>query len=232
GRMGAYGRGGPIVGGTAEAYGLVRGQGLGARRCKSENRQVDALGVHRRDPTRAEILKTLLMVSQVVEGETFVATLRRRVPERGRQVGHDPVLFDGYESHDASVIRPRHGAGTGYTITIMMTSNVADSIVLEPEDVRILRSLQIDPRVGFATVGTVLGLSEMTVARRYRRMCRSGAVRVVGVVDPGALGQSQLMVRLRCRPGSVTAIAEALAQRDDVSWVTVTAAGTEITCAV
>jgi len=114
----------------------------------------------------------------------------------------------------------------------MMTSNVADSIILEPEDVRILRSLQIDPRVGFATVGTVLGLSEMTVARRYRRMCRSGAVRVVGVVDPGALGQSQWMVRLRCRPGSVTAIAEALAQRDDVSWVTVTAAGSEITCAV
>ncbi len=114
----------------------------------------------------------------------------------------------------------------------MVTSKITDSIRLEPEDVRILRALQIDPRVGFAAVGTVLGLSELTVARRYRRMCRSGAVRVVGVVDPGALGQSQWLVRLRCRPGSVTAIADALAQRDDVSWVTVTAAGSEITCAV
>src|SRR5690242_17840799 len=99
----------------------------------------------------------------------------------------------------------------------MADSLLADSVALEREDVRILRALQIDPRLGFATVGSALGLSELTVARRYRRMCRSGAVRVVGVVDPGALGQSQWMVRLRCRPGSVTAIAEALAERDDVS---------------
>ncbi|GIM94036.1 Lrp/AsnC family transcriptional regulator [Paractinoplanes toevensis] len=114
----------------------------------------------------------------------------------------------------------------------MTAVRIEDSISLEPEDVRILRALQIDPRAAFAAVGAVLGLSELTVARRYRRMCRSGAVRVVGVVDPGALGQSQWLVRLRCRPGSVTALAEALAQRDDVSWVTVTAAGSEITFAV
>ncbi|MEV6350309.1 Lrp/AsnC family transcriptional regulator [Actinoplanes sp. NPDC051851] len=114
----------------------------------------------------------------------------------------------------------------------MVASATAESVILEPEDVRILRALQIDPRIGFATVGAVLGVSELTVARRYRRMCRSGAIRVVGVVDPGALGQSQWLVRLRCRPGSVTAIAEALAQRDDVSWVTLAAAGSEVTCAV
>ncbi|SNY38978.1 Lrp/AsnC family transcriptional regulator [Paractinoplanes atraurantiacus] len=104
--------------------------------------------------------------------------------------------------------------------------------MLEAEDVRILRALQIDPRVSFATAAGVLGVSELTVARRYRRMHRAGWVRVVGVVDPGALGQSQWLVRLSCRPGSVTAIAESLAQRDDVSWVALTAAGSEVTCAV
>ncbi|BCY11731.1 Lrp/AsnC family transcriptional regulator [Actinoplanes sp. L3-i22] len=107
---------------------------------------------------------------------------------------------------------------------------VAESVTLEPDDVRILRALQIDPRVGFASAGSVLGLSELTVARRYRRMCRAGAIRVVGVVDPGALGQSQFLVRLRCRPGSVTAIAESLALREDVSWVALT--GSEVLCAV
>ncbi|KUL25670.1 Lrp/AsnC family transcriptional regulator [Actinoplanes awajinensis] len=114
----------------------------------------------------------------------------------------------------------------------MEAPEIADSMRLEPEDVRIIRALQIDPRVGFATVGAVLGISELTVARRYRRMCRAGVLRVVGVVDPGALGQSQWMVRLRCRPGSGTAIAEALAERDDVSWVTLAAGGSEVTCAV
>jgi DNA-binding Lrp family transcriptional regulator len=107
-----------------------------------------------------------------------------------------------------------------------------DAFKFEPEDLRIIRALQIDPRVPFATVASVVGLSEPTVSRRYGRMRRTGAVRVAGVVDPGALGQSQWMVRLRCRPGRVAAIAEALAHRDDVSWITLSAAGTEITCAV
>ncbi|WP_269856270.1 Lrp/AsnC family transcriptional regulator [Streptomyces sp. RPT161] len=114
----------------------------------------------------------------------------------------------------------------------MARPEIADSVTLESDDVRILRALQIDPRVGFATVATVLGLSELTVARRYRRMRRAGVIRVIGVVDPGALGQSRWMVRLRCRPGSVTALAEALAQREDVSWVALSAAGSEVTCAV
>ncbi|XVV15401.1 Lrp/AsnC family transcriptional regulator [Actinoplanes sp. CA-131856] len=104
--------------------------------------------------------------------------------------------------------------------------------MMEAEDVRILRALQIDPRVSFAAVGTVLGLSELTVARRYRRMRQAGKVRVVGVVDPGALGHSPWLVRLSCRPGSAGAIAASLAERDDVSWVALTAAGSEVTCAV
>jgi DNA-binding Lrp family transcriptional regulator len=107
-----------------------------------------------------------------------------------------------------------------------------DSVTLEPDDVRILRSLQIDPRMGFATMAAVLGLSEPTVGRRYRRMVRQGVVRVIGVVDPGALGQSQWTVRLRCRPGSGPALAEALARREDVSWVVLSGAGSEVTCAV
>jgi DNA-binding Lrp family transcriptional regulator len=112
------------------------------------------------------------------------------------------------------------------------TVKTVDAFKFEPEDLRIIRALQIDPRVPFATVASVVGLSEPTVSRRYGHMQRMGAVRVAGVVDPGALGQSQWMVRLRCRPGSVAAIAEALAHRDDVSWITLSAAGTEITCAI
>jgi DNA-binding Lrp family transcriptional regulator len=133
-------------------------------------------------------------------------------------------------SQGCSASRP--GTPLGRRITIVEAIESADSITVDADDMRILRALQIDPRIGFATVGSVLGLSELTVARRYRRMCATGAIRVVGVADPGALGLSQWMVRLRCRPGSVTAIADALAERADVSWVTVSAAGSEVTCAV
>ncbi|QUQ65247.1 transcriptional regulator [Kutzneria sp. CA-103260] len=81
-------------------------------------------------------------------------------------------------------------------------------------------------------MAAALGVTEAAISRRYRRLRADGVLRVAGVVDPGALGQSKWLVRLRCRPGSVAAIADALAKRDDVSWVALCAAGSEITCAV
>lgn len=96
---------------------------------------------------------------------------------------------------------------------------------------RILHALRVEPRAGFASLGTSIGRSEAAVARRYRRLERDGIVRVVGVVDTGALGRSRWWVRMRCRPEAVSGIAAALAARDDVPWVAVTGSG-ELTCFV
>ncbi|GAA3582554.1 Lrp/AsnC family transcriptional regulator [Amycolatopsis ultiminotia] len=109
---------------------------------------------------------------------------------------------------------------------------MAESVSLQPVDVQIIRALQIAPRASFAVIANVLGLSEAAVSRRYRRLRADGSIRVAGIADPGALGQSRWMVRLRCRPGSVAAIADALAKREDVSWVALGSAGSEITFAV
>ncbi|MGW1761047.1 Lrp/AsnC family transcriptional regulator [Streptomyces mirabilis] len=96
---------------------------------------------------------------------------------------------------------------------------------------RIIRALQIAPRASFASTAVALGLTEGAVNRRYRRLRADGIIRVIGVVNPGALRQSRWLVRLRCRPGSVVAIADALAKRDDVNWVALSTAGCEITSA-
>ncbi|MEU6968956.1 Lrp/AsnC family transcriptional regulator [Kitasatospora aureofaciens] len=108
---------------------------------------------------------------------------------------------------------------------------MTESAALQPDDVRIIRALQIAPRASFASIAAALGLTEGAVNRRYRRLRADGVIRVAGVVNPGALGQSRWLVRLRCRPGSGSAIADALAERDDVNWVALSAAGCEITCA-
>ena len=60
--------------------------------------------------------------------------------------------------------------------------------MLDALDRQITHALQCDPRVPFRRVAEVIGVSEQTVARRYRGLVRSGAVRVVGVVDPTACG--------------------------------------------
>lgn len=114
----------------------------------------------------------------------------------------------------------------------MKTLATAESVAVAPEDVRIIRALQVAPRASFASIAAATGLTESAVGRRYRRLRADGIIRVAGIVDSGALGQSKWLVRLRCRPGSVAAIADALARREDVSWVALCAAGSEITCAV
>lgn len=114
----------------------------------------------------------------------------------------------------------------------MSGASMSESFAVQPEDVRIIRALQIAPRASFAAIAGAVGLTESAVNRRYRRLRAEGVLRVAGVVNPGALGQSRWLVRLRCRPGSVAAIAEALAGREDVNWVALSAAGYEITCAI
>jgi hypothetical protein len=55
---------------------------------------------------------------------------------------------------------------------------------------------------------------------------------VVGLPDSQRLGQSDWLVRLQCVPDAAAAAAEALARRDDTSWVQLTSGGTEIVCVV
>lgn len=102
----------------------------------------------------------------------------------------------------------------------------------DPLDRSIIRALQLAPRIPFSVVAEVLTVSEQTVARRYQRLRRDGLLRVTALVSPEALGESNWTVRVRCRPSGATSLAQALAQRDDVSWVSVLAGGTEILCTV
>ena len=113
---------------------------------------------------------------------------------------------------------------------LKMDFTVTESAAVDLDDARVIRALQIAPRIGFATAGSVLGLSEAGVARRFRRMQRDGIIRVIGVLNTGAIGQSRWVVRIRCRPGSAWAIADSLARREDVTWVALSAAGSELTC--
>lgn len=99
-------------------------------------------------------------------------------------------------------------------------------------DRRIAHALQIDGRVPFARLASVLGVSDQTVARRYARLRSSRSLRVIGLTDPSATGETQWYVRVRARPDAAQAVAEALARRSDTSWVMLLAGGTEMICTV
>lgn len=97
-------------------------------------------------------------------------------------------------------------------------------------DRQIVQCLQRDGRAPFRRIAEALAVSEQTVARRYRSLHAAGAVRVRGTLTTRATGQQRWFVRIQCRPDAADTLAEAIAVRDDVSWVSVTSGGSEIVC--
>ncbi|WP_375491743.1 Lrp/AsnC family transcriptional regulator [uncultured Jatrophihabitans sp.] len=111
-----------------------------------------------------------------------------------------------------------------------MSPGTQQTPAVDAVDRKILQALQISPRLPFALLAQVLDLSEQTVARRYRRLHREGVMRVTAVVNPAPLGQSNWLMRVQCRPSGAGSLAQALARRDDVSWVSLVGGGAEVVC--
>ena len=99
--------------------------------------------------------------------------------------------------------------------------------MIDAIDRQIIHAVQIDGRAPFSRVAAVLGVSEQTVARRWRRLRADGVVRVLGLPAPDGV-EPHWHVRVRVQPAAAGAVADALARRPDVSWVTITSGGAEI----
>ncbi|WP_433378418.1 Lrp/AsnC family transcriptional regulator [Actinoplanes sp. CA-142083] len=95
-------------------------------------------------------------------------------------------------------------------------------------DRKLLQALQLDGRAPFSRLASVLGVSDQTVARRFRRLETEVGLRVLGMPDESRLGRSNWQVRLLCTPGEAGAIADALAARPDMTYVALLSGGAEV----
>lgn len=105
------------------------------------------------------------------------------------------------------------------------------TIMIDRLDRQIIHALQCDGRASFSRIAEVLGSSEQTVARRFRRLREAGVVHVVAIPETDRAGLGW-MIRIQLQPASATSFAELISRRDDVSWVSMTAGGTEVVCAI
>ena len=101
---------------------------------------------------------------------------------------------------------------------------------LDSLDRQILHILTVEPRAPFRAVADVTGVSDQTVARRYRRLSEAAGLRVLGVPDASRLGWTGWFVRLQVTPGSADSITDALARLPDTRWVRLASGGTEVIC--
>ncbi|MCH0539985.1 AsnC family transcriptional regulator [Streptomyces sp. MUM 203J] len=108
---------------------------------------------------------------------------------------------------------------------------MADTSTVDQLDRQLLHALQLDGRARFRRIAPVLGVSEHTVARRYRRL-RAAGLQLAGEPDPERLGRTRWLLRLRCAPDAAPAIADALARRPDTGYVSLASGGTELHCSL
>jgi DNA-binding Lrp family transcriptional regulator len=107
----------------------------------------------------------------------------------------------------------------------MMDTNTIDDL-----DRQLAQCLGVDGRASFSQLAEVLGVSDQTVARRYRRLRSAGLLRVVGLEARKQLGSLGWFLRIRCVPGAGPAIAAALARRADTAWIQLLSGNTEVLC--
>ncbi len=95
--------------------------------------------------------------------------------------------------------------------------------VLDDISKRIVEQLQEDGRRPYAAIGKAVGLSEAAVRQRVQRLLADGVMQVVAVTDPMQVGFArQAMIAVRA-DGDMLAVADALAEIDEVTYVVVTA---------
>jgi DNA-binding Lrp family transcriptional regulator len=109
---------------------------------------------------------------------------------------------------------------------------LVETITVDDLDRQLTQCLGVDGRASFSAIAEILGVSDQTVARRYRRLRSAGALRVVGLKYPKSAGYATWFLRLRCVPGSGEAIAAALARRPDTAWVQLLSGDTEVLCSL
>jgi Lrp/AsnC family transcriptional regulator for asnA, asnC and gidA len=96
-------------------------------------------------------------------------------------------------------------------------------------DRRIIATLQIDGRTTNKATAIATGVSEETIRRRTNRLVRDGTITIVGIPSPSKLGiDSQTLIGLQVDSDRLDAVAESLAEMDQVSWVAITTGSIDI----
>ncbi|MEU9094131.1 Lrp/AsnC family transcriptional regulator [Streptomyces sp. NPDC048428] len=127
------------------------------------------------------------------------------------------------------IAQPRHGMAPPLQLT---RENLVAHQTLDILDLKLLQALELDGRAPFSHIAHVLGVSDQTVARRFRRLRGTARLRVTGMIDDSRLGRTSWIVRLGCAHDTAAQLAAVLAGRPDTHYVDLAAGGTEVVCAI
>jgi len=96
----------------------------------------------------------------------------------------------------------------------------------------IIEQLQEDGRRAYATIGKAVGLSEAAVRQRVQKLTDNGVMQIVAVTDPIQVGFARQAMLGISVTGDVEAVAEKLAEIDEVDYIVVTAGSFDLLCEI
>ena len=111
---------------------------------------------------------------------------------------------------------------------LMAQASRSRPVVLDDAAKAIIEQLQQDGRRAYATIGKAVGLSEAAVRQRVQRLVESGVIQIVAVTDPMQVGFPRAaMLGIRV-DGDINAVADELADLDEIDYLVVTGGGFDI----
>ena len=106
-----------------------------------------------------------------------------------------------------------------------MNSAYDDTAMVELDEIdrALIDSLVADGRASYAALARRIDMSQAAVKARVLRLLNSGAIHIVGRVDPRALGYGEFAYCLVDVSGAVAPVAERLAEIDEAAFVLILA---------
>lgn len=99
-------------------------------------------------------------------------------------------------------------------------------------DVQIVSRLQEDGNATNASIAKSIlpsPVSEETVRRRLKRLMQDGYMKIVAIPDARMMGyESQVIIGLQVEADKIDRVADALAEMDEVTWVSITTGSFDI----
>ena len=98
---------------------------------------------------------------------------------------------------------------------------------LDSDDFRLIAALQLDPRASTEKIAAALAIDARRVRRRLGALLGTGIVSIA-VTPPRASLHGVMLLRIRVLRGKIDVITSALARREDIPFIDVSAGGDEI----
>jgi DNA-binding Lrp family transcriptional regulator len=105
---------------------------------------------------------------------------------------------------------------------------LTDDYVADALGQRLIAALQCDGRITAERAADILGVPSRVVARKWSALMGDGTIRVIAA-KPRPKVNGVMLLRIRVLRGKIEAVARALAERDDIPMIDISAGGDQLT---